>query len=184
MARIIHGGRSIAFYAVTNTATTMTVGTTPLFTGSEQISTDVAKDDTGLATITIEQIQDDETLAAFIRTYAPQNEGGGIEDITFENGTQLLGAASGTQLLAVVKGGTQVGGDKVKVFACVGSLSKSSGSWSQSGNTYNRPSLVFTAAALEGDLTLSSVLFSGMLTTPTQTVLDSDLDKYGAVIYG
>lgn len=185
MARIIHGGRKIAFYTVQNIATSMTVGTTPLYVGTDQISTDVAKDDTGLATITIEQVQDDETLATFIRTYAPQNEGGGIEDLTFEDGTQLLGAASGTQLLVVVKGGTEVGGTKTKVFTCVGSLSKASGSWSQSGNTYNRPSIVFTAAALEADLTLSTVLFDGMLTTITaDKVLDSDLDKYGAVYYG
>lgn len=183
MARIIHGGRSVAFYLFTN-GVTPTVGTTPLFVGTDQISTDVAKDDTGLATITIEQIQDDQTFSDFIRTYAPQSEGGGIEDILFEDGTQLLGAASGTQLLCVVKGGVQVGSDKTKVFACAGALSKASGSWSQSGNTYNRPSLVFTAAALEGDITLTSVLFSGMLTTPVDKALDSDLDKYGAVFYG
>lgn len=183
MARIIHGGRSIAFYTFTN-GTTPSVGATAVYEGKEQISTDVAKDDTGLATITIEQIQDDETFQAFIRTYAPQSEGGGIEDITFEDGTQLLGAASGTQLLAVVKGGKQVNGTKTKVFACAGSLSKASGSWSQSGNTYNRPSLVFTAVAIEGDTTLTTALFSGMMTTATQQVLDSDLDKYGAVYYG
>lgn len=182
MARIIHGGRSIAFYTFTN-GTTPSVGATAVYEGKEQISTDVAKDDTGLATITIEQIQDDETFQTFIRTYAPQSEGGGIEDILFEDGTQLLGAASGTQLLAIVKGGTAVGGDKTKVFACAGSLSKASGSWSQSGNTYNRPSLVFTAVAIEADTTLTTALFSGMMTTPTQQIMDSDLDKYGAVYY-
>jgi hypothetical protein len=182
MARIIHGGRTVAFYTYTD-GTTPSVGLTAVFTGADQISTDVAKDDTGLATITIEQIQDDETFATFIRTYAPQSEGGGIEDILFEDGTQLLGAASGTKLVAVVKGGVAVGGDKTKVFACVGSLSKASGSWSQSGNTYNRPSLVFTAAAIETDVTLTTVLFSGIMTTATEKVLDSDLDKYGAVYY-
>lgn len=183
MARIIHGGRSIAFYTFTN-GTTPTIGTTPVFTGTDQISTDVSKDDTGLATITIEQIQDDETFQTFIRTYAPQNEGGGIEDITFEDGEQLLGSASGTQLFAIVKGGTQVNGTAVKVFAVAGSLSKASGSWSQSGNTYNRPSLVFTSVAIGGDTTLSSTLFSGMMTTPTGKTMDADLDKYGAVYFG
>lgn len=183
MARIIHGGRKVVFYTFTN-GTTPSVGTTPVYECSDQISTDVAKDDTGLATITIEQIQDDETFQSFIRTYAPQNEGGGIEDITFEDGTQMLGAASGTKLLAVVKGGKQVSGTKTKVFACAGSLSKASGSWSQSGNTYNRPSLVFTAVAIEGDTTLTTALFSGMMTTATQVVMDSDLDKYGVVTYG
>jgi hypothetical protein len=182
MARIIHGGRSISFYTFTN-GTTPTIGTTPVFTGTDQISTDVAKDDTGLATVTIEQIQDDENFATFVRTYAPQNEGGGIEDIVFENGTQQLGAASGTQLFAVIKGGKQVGTDKVKAFVLAGSLSKQSGSWSQSGNTYNRPSLVFTAVALEGDLTVGSAYFSGVHTTGTTQTLDSDLDKYGAVYY-
>jgi len=183
MARIIHGGRSISFYTFTN-GTTPTIGTTPLFVGTDQISTDVAKDDTGLATVTIEQIQDDEDFATFVRTYAPQSEGGGIEDITFEDGVQLLGVASGTQLFAVIKGGTQVGSDKVKTFALAGSLSKASGSWSQSGNTYNRPSLVFTAVAIEGDVEISSALFSGVMTTATTKTLDSDLDKYGAVYYG
>jgi hypothetical protein len=67
MARIIHGGRSIAFYTFTN-GTTPTVGSPAVFTGTDQISTDVSKDDSGVATVTLEQVQDDATLATFIRT--------------------------------------------------------------------------------------------------------------------
>lgn len=183
MARIIHGGRSVAFYTFTN-GTTPSIGTTAVFEGTEQISTDVAKDDTGLATITIEQIQDDDTFNTFIRTYAPQNEGGGIEDILFEDGAQLLGAASGTKLFCVVKGGVAVDGTARKVFMAAGSLSKASGSWSQSGNTYNRPSLVFTSVAIEGDTTVSDTLLTDYMTTASTQTMDADLDKYGKTVYG
>lgn len=183
MARIIHGGRRIDFYTFTN-GTTPTMGSSAVASFTDQISTDVSKDDTGLATITIEQVQDDNTFYSFIRTYAPQNEGGGIEDLLFEDGTQLLGAASGTKLLAVVKGGTQVDGDIVKVFTCAGALSKASGSWSQSGNTYDRPTLVFTAVAIEGDLSVASTVYTNFMTTATTVTLDADLDKYGKVSFG
>lgn len=183
MARIIHGGRRVAFYTFTN-GTTPSVGTTAVFEGTEQLSTDVSKDETGLATITIEQVQDDSTFYSFIRTYAPQNEGGGIEDLLFEDGTELRGAASGTKLLCIVKGGTQQDGDINKVFACAGALSKGSGSWSQSGNTYNRPTLVFTSVAIEGDVTLANTYFTNYMTTATTQTLDADLDKYGKTIFG
>jgi hypothetical protein len=183
MARIIHGGRSIWFYTATN-GTTPTVGSTPVATFTDQISTDVSKDDSGVATITIEQVQDDSTFYAFIRTYAPQSEGGGIEDLLFEDGSQELGNASGTKLVAVVKGGVEVNGTARKGFACMGALSKASGSWSQAGNTYSRPTLVFTSVALQGDLALGTALVSGAMTTAATQTLDSDLDKYGKVFFG
>ena len=72
MSRIIHGGRKAYFYTASN-GTTPTVGATAVYTCSDQISTDVSKGDDGLATITIEQVQDDSTLATFLRTYAPQS---------------------------------------------------------------------------------------------------------------
>jgi hypothetical protein len=183
MARIIHGGRSIAFYTFTN-GTTPTVGSTAVFTGTDQISTDVSKDDSGVATITLEQVQDDSTLATFIRTYAPTSEGGGIEDLLFEDGSNLLGAASGTQLFAIVKGGVAVNGTARKVWAGAVSLSKASGSWSQAGNTYSRPTIVATSVPLEGDIAIGSALFSGVMTTATTVTLDSDLDKYGVTTFG
>lgn len=186
MGRVIHGGRKVYFYTATN-GTTPTVGATPVATFIDQISTDVSKGDDGLATITIEQVQDDSVFYEFLRTYAPQNEGGGIEDLTFEDGSQELGTATGTKLVCIVKGGVVDGGaddGKTKAFACLGALSKASGAWSQAGNTYSRPTLVFTSVGLQGDLALGTALTSGVMTTAATQTMDSDLDRYGKVFFG
>lgn len=186
MAKIVGGGNLVKFYTVTNTSGGWAIGATAVFECSDQINTDVAFDDQGVATITIEQIQDDATLNTFIETYGrpSASSSGTPEDITFENGGQLLGAANtGTPLLAIVKGGTQTGGE-TKVFASVITLGRSSGSWSQSGNTYNRPSLVAVSQPVEATTaTIASTYFSSFMVTPEAASLNNAARKYGAVFY-
>lgn len=187
MAKIVGGGRLIKFYTVTNTGTTFAVGATSVFECSEQINTDIAFDDQGVATITIEQIQDDATLNTFLETYARPTSGssGTPEDITYEDGAQLLGAANtGTPLLAIIKGGTQSGGS-TKIYAGVVTIGRSSGSFSQSGNTYNRPSLTAVAQPVEATAaTVGSTYFASFAaSTPATFTLNNTSRKYGGFTY-
>ncbi|MBU3742899.1 MAG: hypothetical protein FGM24_11570 [Candidatus Kapabacteria bacterium] len=186
MARIVGGGNLVKFYTVTNTSGGWAIGATAVFECSDQINTDVSIDDTGVHTLTIEQIQDDATLNTFLETYArpSASSSGTPEDILKENGEQILGAANtGTPLLAIVKGGTQTSGE-TKVFAAVVTMGRSSGSWSQSGNTYNRPSLVAVSQPVEATTaTIASTYFSSFMVTPEAASLNNSTRKYGAVFY-
>lgn len=186
MARIVGGGRLVKFYTVTNTGTTFAIGASAVFECSDQINTDIASDDQGVHTVTIEQIQDDKTLMDFIEAYGrpTASSSGTPEDITFENGDQLLGAANtGTPLLMLVKGGTISGGAN-KTFAAVVTLGRSSGSFSQSGNTYNRPTLTAVAQPVEATTgTIPSTYFSSFSVTPAAQTLNNGARKYGTSFY-
>lgn len=186
MARIVGGGRLVKFYTVTNTGTTFSIGATAVFECSDQINTDIAFDDQGVATVTIEQIQDDATLNTFIESYGrpTASSSGTPEDVTFENGDQLLGAANtGTPLLAIIKSGTISGGAN-KSYAAVVTLGRSSGSFSQSGNTYNRPTLTAVAQPVEATTaTIPSTYFSSFSVTPSAQTLDNGARKYGAFFF-
>lgn len=186
MSRIVGGGRLARFYTVTNTGTTFAIGATAVFECSDQINTDIAFDDEGVSTVTIEQIQDDATLNTFIEAYGRPTASSSStpEDIVFENGDKLLGAANtGTPLLAVIKSGTSNGG-KNKTYAAVVTLGRSSGSFSQSGGTYNRPTLTAVAQPVEvATATIPSTYFSSFSVTPEQQTLNNSARKYGAFFY-
>lgn len=188
---VISGGRALFVYTATN-GTTPSVGTSPVYTNTDQIDTDVAFDDQGVATITVNQLSDDEALNTFIENYARPTAGtaGTPEDITFENGVSRLGAASaGTPLYIIVKGGlvsgsgTSVG--KQKVFHMFGVAQKTSGSWNQSGNVYNKPTLAFVAQAIETPITIAATYFTSITaTTPQAQLLNNSTRKFGAVFFG
>lgn len=187
--KIVNGGRYLAVYTATN-GTTPTVGTTAVYTNSDQIDTDVAFNDQGVATVTVNQVQDDEAFATFIDTYArpTASSTGTPEDITFEDGSTTLGAAAaGTLLYIIVKGGAVSGGSsdtKRKVFHMFGVAQKSSGSWNQSGNVYNKPTLSFVAQAVEGTITIASTYFTSFMVTAAAQQLNASSKKYGAVAFG
>lgn len=187
---VISGGRALYVYTATN-GTTPSVGASPVFTATDQIDTDVAFDDQGVATLTINQIQDDEALNTFLENYAKPTaaSAGTPEDITFEDGVSMLGAASaGTPLYIIVKGGVVTGSGsslgKRKAFHMFGVAQKTSGSWNQSGNVYNKPTLAFVAQALEGTLTVASTYFSSVLVTAAAQTLNNTNRKFGAVFFG
>jgi hypothetical protein len=186
MSKIIGGGRLVKFFTVTNTSGGWAIGASAVYECAEQINTDISFDDNGVATITIEQIQDDATLNAFIEAYARPTaaSSGTPEDITYEDGTQLLGAAnSGTALLAFVKGGT-ISGGATKSFVAVVVVGKSTGSFSQSGNTYNRPSMVAVAQGCEAAVgTIASTYMSSFAGTAAAASLNNTTRKYGAFFY-
>lgn len=187
---VISGGRALYVFTATN-GTTPSVGASPVFSATDQIDTDIAFDDQGSATVTINQIQDDEAYYTFIENYAKPTaaSAGTPEDITFEDGVAKLGAASAnTALYIIVKGGivtgtgTSVG--KRKAFHMIGVAQKSSGSFNQSGNVYNKPTLSFVAQALEGTLTVASTYFSSVLVTAATQTLNNTTRKFGAVFFG
>lgn len=188
---IISGGRSLNIYTATN-GTTPSVGTTAVYSNTDQIDTDVAFDDQGVATVTINQVQDDEALNTFIETYArpTATSAGTPEDINWEDGSQTLGAAAaGTLLYLIVKGGVVTGtGSSVGKrmgFHMFGVAQKSSGSFNQSGNVYNKPTLSFVAQGVEGTVTIAATYITAALgvTTATAITLNNAARKYGAKFF-
>lgn len=187
---VISGGRALYVFTATN-GTTPTVGASAVYSNTDQIDTDVAFDDQGNATITVNQVQDDEALNTFIEGYARPTSGsaGTPEDINWEDGSTTLGAASsGTLLYVIVKGGLVTGtGSSVGKrmgFHMFGVAQKSSGSWNQSGNVYNKPTLSFVAQPVEGTVTIASTYFTSVLVTAATQTLNSTARKYGAKFFG
>jgi hypothetical protein len=189
---VISGGRALYVYTATN-GTTPSVGTTPVFTATDQIDTDVAFDDQGVATLTVNQIQDDEAFNTFIEAYAKPtaSSAGTPEDITFEDGVSMLGASSaGQALYVIVKGGVVTGSGtsvgKRKAFHMFAVAQKTSGSWNQSGNVYNKPTLSFVAQAVETPITIAGTYFASVVaaTSPAAQLLNNTSRKFGAVFFG
>jgi hypothetical protein len=189
---VISGGRALYVYLATNGASP-SVGATAVYTNTDQIDTDVAFDDQGVATVTVNQVQDDEALNTFIETYARPTAGsaGTPEDINWEDGSTTLGAASsGQTLYIVVKGGVVTGSGasvgKRTAFHMFGVAQKTSGSFNQSGNVYNKPTLSFVAAPIEGTVTIASTYFASVLNTPATVgyALNNSNRKFGAKIFG
>ena len=187
--RVINGGRKAQFFSVTigTTQTTLT-STTAVYTCEEQISSDGARDENGVRTWTLDQIQADSAYFTFVNTYAPGGGAGVPEDLTMEDGELIAGASStGTTLAMLVRGALISGGtDDGKRLSWGGlvKLSKSSGSVNFAGLTYVKPTLTATTTAITADLVFpSSVLTSYMTTAATQT-LSSTTDTHGKIIIG
>lgn len=186
MANIVGGGRLVKFYTVTNTSGGWAIGAAAVFECSEQISTDISFDDQGVATVAIEQIQDDGTYNTFLEAYGrpTASSSGTPEDVTMEDGEQRLGAASaGTPLLMIAKGGT-ISGGATKSYAAVVTIARTSGSYTQSGNTYNRPALSAVSQAVQATTaTIASTYFASFMGTAAAKALNNSARKYGAFFY-
>lgn len=172
----IGGGAYTAFYGVTvGTTQTTLASTTPLYSCESQISTDGAKDDSGVTTFTMEQIQADKAFFDFIKTNAPAATGTVPEDINLEDATQLLGAqAGGTLMCQGVKGPQIVGGtDNGKRLYWLGltRISASSGSVNFSSGTYVKPTLVSVAQKITQDLTVPANVAKNFQSTTTGTTV-------------
>lgn len=183
---VISGGRRLELYLGTFTSSPTALATSAALVLTEQISTDVSRDDSGVMTISLDQIDSTSTLYTFLRTHASPADGKAPEDITYEDNVDLLGASNvGTKFLALARGGTISGGSdagKRLSVAAVVSIARSSGSFSQSGGTYNRPTLVLTAYPLDYDVAIPSTYLSCYMATAATTTLLSTSDKYGRVI--
>lgn len=184
----IGGGALAAFYTVTvGTTQTTLASTTPVYTCQGQISTDAAKDDSGVPTFTLDQIQADSAFFTFVKTYAGVVSGVTPEDLSLEDGAQQLGAsATGTTLAAAFKGPKIIGGtDDGKTMFWTGlvKLSQSSGSVNFSSGTYIKPSLVATAQKITSDLVFGANVLAKFTTaagtTSVAVTVGATTDTYG-----
>lgn len=182
----IGGGALAAFYTVTvGTTQTTLASTTPVYTCQGQISTDAAKDDAGVATFTLDQIQADSAFFTFVKTYAGVVTGVTPEDLSLEDGAQQLGAsATGTTLGAAFKGPKLVGGtDDGKILYWTGlvKLAQSSGSVNFSAGTYVKPSLVAVAQKIATDLQIASGVLNNFTsaTTAAAVTVAASTEAYG-----
>lgn len=184
--QVLAGGNRIDFLTMAN-GTSPAVGTTAAFTLTDYIlNSDVTKDDTGVPSLKIEQVQDDAAFQTFLETYISSSPTV-AEDLTFEDGTKQLGSSgSNSQLVAIVYGGIVSGGSsdgkrKVWIFPC--RLKSSAGAYKQEGEKYSRPSLELAGFALQGTLTVVTAAFSSTkLTTPAQQVITT-ATRYGKPVF-
>ena len=83
-ARILAGGNMLGAWTVTNTAGSMAVGTTYVYSLSGNIiKTDVTRDESGRYDITVEGVEDNSAFKTFIETYTSVSAGGGIEELLY-----------------------------------------------------------------------------------------------------
>lgn len=186
----VGGGAYAGFYTV-NVGTTQTAlaSTTPVYVCQGQISSDGAKDDAGVPTWTLDQIQMDSAFFTFVKTYAGTVTGQTAEDVQLEDGVQRTGAVSGATTLAMIaKGPKIVGGtdnDKIMSWAGLVAVAKSSGSVNFASGTYVKPNLVAVAQKIEKDLILpSSVMVNYQAsTTGVAVTVTATADAYGVVTF-
>lgn len=185
---VINGGRRASFYSVTigTTQTTLT-STAAVYTCTSQITSDGAKDDSGVVTWTIEQVQADQTYWTFVETYAPPTASiSTSEELTLEDGTIISGQVTGgTTLAMLVKGAAITGGtDAGKLISWAGlvKVAKSSGSINFAGTAYVKPTLSATATSISSNLILPSTVMADFASTNTAVTVFATSHPYGKVI--
>lgn len=186
--RIVGGGAYGAFFGVSiGTTQTTLASTTPVYTCQAQITTDAALDDSGIPTFTLEQFQADSAFFNFVKNYRGSVQATPPEDLTKENGSRLLGTATGTVLAYLIKGGTVIDGTdngKNLILGGLARLVKSSGSVNFAAGAYNRPSLSFVAEEMTQPLTFSTAVVGLVAsTTGTAWTLSTTQEAYGAVTH-
>jgi len=191
MGRQIGGGRRAEFFSITIGTTQITLtSTTPVYVCTEQITSGLSKDDSGIPTWALDQVQADSLFDAFVETYAPPAGSGSStpNDLLFEDGENQLGAsASGTQLAYLIRGPLVTGGGtdagKRCSYAGIGVLQRTSGSRTMAGNTFQQPSISVVGAALTLPLLLPSAVLTSFMVTPATTTIATST-AYGKYIYG
>jgi hypothetical protein len=184
--RVAHGGQKLKVYAFTNGATP-TIGSL-LFELESQLDTAITPTAEGAWTVTPNHVKDDAAFNEFVRTTKPlPGSGTPLESLTFESGaTETQVSTSATQVFVLVRGGKQIGGTddgKHKCFVAAAVIDPTSGGWSQSGNVYNKPALIFNTIKIESAVTVPSAVQVGIssLTTPLTITMDASLDAYGKI---
>lgn len=182
-SRVLNGGNLVGFWTIDDTVATPTVGSTYAYKLSGNIiSTSCERQDTGAYNVTIEHVEDDATLQAFIASSI--TVGATTEALTFEDGTQEGASGANAKYICAVRGGFK-GGDataarKVGVFPV--RMMSTSGGWSQSGDTYNRVKLEFEGFKLEKAVTLASTYFTDFMKTASPVTLTTSV-PYGTVVF-
>lgn len=182
--RILAGGNKVAFVTV-NDGTTPSIGATWAYVLEGNIlSTSVSKQDSGQYDISIEHVEDNAALQAFLEASIVTTSGG-IEELLFEDGTrELASTSSNTKYIAIIRGGLSGGsaGAARKVGVIPQRISSTSGGWDQAGETYNRVTLEGQGFKLAAAITVTSGLMTGYATTPGAVTLTTSL-PYGTVVY-
>ena len=189
---VINGGRQAAFYTVTVASTGTTLASTSsVYTCTSQITSDGAKDDQGVITWTLDQVQADSAFWDFVQTYAPASSSSStVEELTLEDSTIVSGATAGSTTVAMlvrgatIKDGTDDG--KRIVWAGLVKVAKSSGSVNFAGTAYVKPTLSAVATSITSDLTLPTAVLSTFLSTTatTSVVIAASTHPFGKMIIG
>jgi len=157
---------------------------------TDQTSTSFAYDDNAIPSITITGVQDDEAFETFRQTYCVgATVSGTPADILFEDGTTVTGASQTGQVLYVVIGGGTVQGSGSSLGKKMGwhgfvGVGKSTGSWTQSGNTWDELPVNLSGVAIEGTITIAASYFpTANFVTPAAKTLTATTTKYGAKVF-
>lgn len=180
MASVLHGGRYLEVYTASLNGT---IGTSPVLTLGDQIKTDVSLNYTEGHEITVEHIKSDAALMSFIQTYVEAQAGTDVEQIVYEDGSKSTTANVANPLLVIVKGGLSGSGSGAprKIFTALAYLDPTSGSWSQEGNKYERPSLKFKTIEPSAVVTVPATYYTNFAVTPAQVTFGQGNFKYGRV---
>lgn len=184
--RVLAGGNWFRCFTITDAASP-TLGTTAILNVSGNvIQTTVSRSDTGQYDVSIEHVEDTQTVQTYLETYIDVTTSSAVEELGFEDGTkeEATSSTNQTQLL-LVRGGA-VGSDaasngrKIGIFNV--RLASSSGGWTQQGETYNRVSLDFQGYKSSGEYTVPATYFNSLSVTPAAVTVTSSL-PYGRVVY-
>ena len=187
MSLLLNGGRLAKFWTATNNTTTAALGSSAVFTMSEQISTDVSNDDNGLPTITIENVDASSAFQTFLDTYADYAASADTETFKYEDGTASSASSSAPVLLCAIAGAIISDGadvDKRRSWVGFVNVSKTSGSWSQQADNYAKPTLVLNGVAAKGSVSVASTFLTSFMVTPAALTWNSTTKKYGKVVFG
>ncbi len=188
MSLLLNGGRLARFWTATNATTTATLGSSAVFTMSEQISTDVSLDDSGVPTITINNVEAGSAYQTFLDTYADYSASADTETFKYEDAVEQAGASSAPVLLCAIAGAliADGGADDGKRRSWVGfvNVSKSSGSWTQEADNYVKPTCVLNGVAAKGSVSVAATYLTSFLVTVAAVTWNSTTKKYGKVVFG
>ncbi len=173
----ISGGQSLTdFYRVAKNAagndyeilsglTGSTVATSrnnKAFSLVELVDTKPQFQEDGTVKISFENYQDDPTLYEFLDTVNPPDSQSAakLPEYTLENGIKKGTSGGGdTLVLAISYGAYSEDGTKVKVLVALGTISRTSGSWSQKADDWSKPTFEFNGVKAEFDLEIAADLF-------------------------
>ena len=187
---VINGGRKAEFFSVTVATTgTSLASTTPVYSCTSQITSDGAKDDQGIITWSLDQVQADSAYWTFVQTYAPASTSSATtEELTMEDGEIISGATAGSTTVAMLVRGALItgGSDEGKRISWGGlvKVAKSSGSVNFAGTAYVKPTLSAVATSITSDLTLPSAVLTSYMTTATTQTVAATVSPFGKFIVG
>lgn len=185
--RVLGGGNLIKTVALTD-GTTPSLGTGFALTiTGEVVSANIQRQDTGQYDVSVDHVQDNQTLQTYLNAYIDVVTSSAIGEVLFEDGVkEAASSSSNPKQLILVRGGLVAGASTGirKLFVGPQRLKSSSGAYQQTAETWNHVSLEFEGFKLGGALTVGSTYLTGLVTatTPTAIVLSTSL-PYGTVTY-